>query len=66
VNNYWDTNFPRTETRTIRLRYGFIAVDDLDEKAIGPHAARFAQPPFVWPVSGANIRASSGSFTANR
>jgi alpha-mannosidase len=66
VNNYWDTNFPRTETRTIRLRYGFVAVDELDEKAIGPHAARFAQPPFVWPVSGARIRESSGSFTADR
>ena len=66
VNNYWDTNFPRTELRTIRLRYGFIAVADLDEKAIGRHAARFAQPPFVWPVSGANIRASIGSFTADR
>jgi len=64
VNNYWDTNFPRAEMRTIRLRYGFIAVDDLDEKTIGPHPARFGQPPFVWPVSGANIRASSGSFGA--
>jgi hypothetical protein len=66
VNNYWDTNFPRTETRTIRLRYGFFAVDSLDEKTIAAHATRFAQPPFVWPVSGANVRASSGSFTANR
>jgi hypothetical protein len=66
VNNYWDTNFPRAEMRTVRLRYGFIAVDDLDEKAIGQHAARFGQPPFVWPVSGTNIRGSSGSFAANR
>jgi hypothetical protein len=33
---------------------------------IAPHAARFAQPPFVWPVSGANVRASSGSFAADR
>ena len=64
VNNYWDTNFPRAEMRTIRLRYGFVAVGDLDHKTIGPHAARFAQPPFVWPVSGANVRASTGSFAA--
>jgi alpha-mannosidase len=66
VNNYWDTNFPRAEMRTIRLRYGFIAVDDLNEETIRPHAARFAQPPFVWPVSGANVCASSGNFAADR
>jgi alpha-mannosidase len=66
VNNYWDTNFPRAEMRTIRLRYGFIAVDDLDEETIGPHAARFAQPPFVWPVSGSNVHASTGSLAADR
>jgi alpha-mannosidase len=65
VNNYWDTNFPRAERRTIRLRYGFIAVDDLDEKP-GAHAATFAQPPFVWPVSGTNVSASSGSFADSR
>jgi len=66
VNNYWDTNFPLSEMRTVRLRYGFIAVGDLDEKTIRPHAARFAQPPFVWPVTGANVRASTGSFAADR
>jgi len=66
VNNYWDTNFQRAEMRTIRLRYGFVAVDDLAEETIAPRAARFAQPPFVWPVSGANARASSGSFAADR
>ena len=66
VNNYWDTNFQRAELRTIRLRYGFVAVDDLNEETIGPHAARFAQPPFLWPVSGANVCASSGNFAADR
>ena len=66
VNNYWDTNFPRAEMRTIRLRYGFIAVDDLNEETIGPHAARFAQPPFLWPVTGGNVGAASGDFTVIR
>jgi hypothetical protein len=66
VNNYWDTNFPRAEMRTIRLRYGFIAVEDLNEETIGLHAARFSQPPFLWPVSGANVPASSGNLAADR
>ena len=66
VNNYWETNFPRGETRTIRLRYGFIAVDDLDGETIALHAARFAQPPLIWPVTGRNVGAASGGFTVIR
>jgi alpha-mannosidase len=66
VNNYWDTNFPRVETRTIRLRYGFAAVDELDAKTIGSRAARFAQPPYVWPVSGASVPVAGGSLAAKR
>ena len=62
VNNYWDTNFPRRELRTIRLRYGFVAVDELDQKTIAAHAARFGTQPFVWPVTGATVEASSGRF----
>jgi alpha-mannosidase len=66
MNNYWDTNFPRRELRTIRLRYGFVAVDELDEKTIAAHAARFGTPPFVWPVTGASVEAASGRVTVTR
>ena len=62
VNNYWDTNFPRIQYGRIRLRYGLVGLDDLDEAVLREHAQRFRQPALVWPVTTNGRHSAEGSL----
>jgi alpha-mannosidase len=56
-NNYWETNFPRVHHGRIRLRYGFVALPNLDPETALGYAGRFRQPSLIWPVTaGGRVR----------
>jgi alpha-mannosidase len=60
VNNYWDTNFPVTQTGRFTLRYGLLSMKTMDARLISEHAERFRQPPLVWPITSGGRDADEG------
>lgn len=60
VNNYWDTNFARTQPGRMRLRYGFMSTQTSARDELPHHAATFRQPPLVWPITTAGRGAGGG------
>jgi alpha-mannosidase len=51
VNNYWDTNFPLTQTGRFTLRYGLLSAKNMDAEVLRQHAERFRQPSLIWPIT---------------
>jgi hypothetical protein len=62
VNNYWDTNFPITQTGRFTLRYGLLSVTKMDVDAVRAHAQRFRQPPLIWPITTGGRPAGEGTL----
>jgi alpha-mannosidase len=64
VNNYWDTNFPITQTGRFTLRYGLLSMATMDADVVREHAERFRQPSLIWPITGGGRGAGEGRLRA--
>jgi alpha-mannosidase len=64
VNNYWDTNFPVTQTGRFTLRYGLLSLRTMDAGLAREHAERFRQPSLIWPITGGGRGAGEGRLRA--
>lgn len=62
VNNYWDTNFPITQTGRFTLRYGLLSAKTMDANVIREHAERFRQPSLIWPITSGGRASGEGSL----
>jgi hypothetical protein len=62
VNNYWDTNFPTTQTGRMTLRYGLLSLKKMDTSVISEHAERFRQPSLIWPITSGGRDAGKGAL----
>jgi len=49
LNNYWNTNFPRSQPGPIRLRYGLLTHGTFDAGEASRQAISFAQPIIAHP-----------------
>jgi len=49
LNNYWNTNFPRSQSGPIRLRYGLLTHGTFDAGEASRQAIAFAQPIIAHP-----------------
>lgn len=50
-NNYWDTNFPQTQSGRRSLPYGLLTLDCPDHDAIHERVAAMRTPLLAWPVT---------------
>jgi hypothetical protein len=62
VNNYWDTNFPITQTGRFTLRYGLLSAKKMDANSLREHAERFRQPSLIWPITSGGRPAGEGKL----
>lgn len=62
VNNYWDTNFPITQTGRFTLRYGLLSFTDMNADGVREHAERFRQPSLIWPITSGGRPAGEGTL----
>jgi len=49
LNNYWNTNFPQSQSGPIRLRYGLLTHGTFDAGEASRQAVAFAQPIIAHP-----------------
>lgn len=57
TNNYWDTNFPRSQPGRLRFRYGLLLHRALDEGEVRRHVLDRQRPVIAWPCAEAGPEA---------
>jgi alpha-mannosidase len=66
VNNYWDTNFPVTQTGRFTLRYGLLSTGNMKADVVRAHAERFRQPSLIWPITSGGRTTGEGDLREPR